>query len=97
MSREEKYATIITSYGKVCGMVDLSLFRPVSKLDLSLRGTGYSLMPIYKYSDDVKSRILHKFIQSRHEEQKMSFEKFEEIMSQRIRELLQYGYITKEV
>ena len=50
-------------------MVDLSLFRPASKLDLALRGTGYSLMPFYKYSDDVKSRILHKFIESRYEKQ----------------------------
>lgn len=63
MSRVEKYTTIITSYGEVCGLVDWSLFRPASKLDLLLYvyGIGYSLVPIYKYSDDVKQIILHKF------------------------------------
>ena len=85
MSREEKYTTIITSYGKVCGLVDLSLFRPVSKLDLSLRGTGYSLMPIYKYSDDVKQRILKKFIYHGEEpRKKLSLDEFKRAISERL-------------
>lgn len=94
MSRMEKYATIITSYGKICGMVDLSLFTPVSKLDLLLRGTNYGLMPICKYSDDVKSRILHKFAQSRHQNYKMSFRESLEAVSSKIWK--QRGHIINE-
>lgn len=57
----EKYVTILNFSGKVCGLIDFSLLKSELAIEKSLRGTGYSLIPIYRYSDDAQRGILRKF------------------------------------
>ena len=60
MSKVEKYITILNFSGKICGLVDMSLLKSELALEKLLRGTGYSLVSIHRYSDEIKQEILHK-------------------------------------